>query len=249
MSEDRDEMPSRPKIDASSYRKIIRSVFSHLSYVVLYTSLRITTMQDILRDAADLILSILMVVEKGDFNPSRSISLRLDSPKLHALALEEFETDYFDLYLPKDMNGIASSKAKYMDRGGAPVTSAVQPAPVKMKSAEPAHERAAGAGEIYLNPKNTFTRLLSATTTTSPTPPRWPWPRRPANPTIRSSFTAASAWARRICSVIGQPVAAARKAHTSLTFRPRNSRTNTLTESKTTSSAGSARNIARPTCC
>jgi chromosomal replication initiator protein len=27
----------------------------------------------------------------------------------------------------------------------------------------------------------------------------WPWPRRPANPTIRCSFTAASVWARRIC--------------------------------------------------
>ena len=83
-------------------------------------------MQDILCDAADLILNILMVVEKGDFNPSRSISLRIDSPKLHALALEEFETDYFDLYLPRDMNGIASSKAKYMDRDGAVFTASLE---------------------------------------------------------------------------------------------------------------------------
>ena len=40
--------------------------------------------------------------------------------------------------------------------GGTPVTLAAATVPVKMKSAEPAHERATGAGEIHLNPKNTF---------------------------------------------------------------------------------------------
>ena len=39
--------------------------------------------------------------------------------------------------------------------GGAPITSAA-PAPVKMKSAESAHERVSGTGDIHFNPKNTF---------------------------------------------------------------------------------------------
>jgi chromosomal replication initiator protein len=50
-------------------------------------------------------------------------------------------------------------------------------------------------------PKTPLNRSSSATTTISPMPPRWPSPRRPANPTIRFFFTAASAWARRICSM------------------------------------------------
>jgi chromosomal replication initiator protein len=41
--------------------------------------------------------------------------------------------------------------------GGASVTMpATMAAPVKVKSAEPAHERASAAGEIHFNPKNTF---------------------------------------------------------------------------------------------
>jgi chromosomal replication initiator protein len=40
--------------------------------------------------------------------------------------------------------------------GGAPVALATTSAPVKVKSAEPAHERASGVGEIHFNPNNTF---------------------------------------------------------------------------------------------
>jgi chromosomal replication initiator protein len=40
--------------------------------------------------------------------------------------------------------------------GGVPAALAVTTAPVKIKSAEPGHERANGGGEIHLNPKNTF---------------------------------------------------------------------------------------------
>src|SRR5271169_6780347 len=40
--------------------------------------------------------------------------------------------------------------------GGAPVVLATASVPVKMKSAEFAHERASGSGEIHFNPKNTF---------------------------------------------------------------------------------------------
>jgi chromosomal replication initiator protein len=40
--------------------------------------------------------------------------------------------------------------------GGAPVALATAAMPAKMKSAEPAHERASGSGEIHFNPKNTF---------------------------------------------------------------------------------------------
>ena len=40
--------------------------------------------------------------------------------------------------------------------GGAPVSPAAPVVPVKVKSAEPAHERASGIGEIHFNPKNTF---------------------------------------------------------------------------------------------
>jgi chromosomal replication initiator protein len=41
--------------------------------------------------------------------------------------------------------------------GGAQITtSAAASIPVKMKSAEPAHERASASGEIHFNPKNTF---------------------------------------------------------------------------------------------
>ena len=40
--------------------------------------------------------------------------------------------------------------------GGAPVSPAAPVVPVKAKSAEPAHERASGIGEIHFNPKNTF---------------------------------------------------------------------------------------------
>ena len=40
--------------------------------------------------------------------------------------------------------------------GGAPVVLAATSMPAKMKSAELAHERASGSGEIHFNPKNTF---------------------------------------------------------------------------------------------
>jgi chromosomal replication initiator protein len=40
--------------------------------------------------------------------------------------------------------------------GGAPIASAAASAPVKIKPAEPAHERASGGGEIHFNPRNTF---------------------------------------------------------------------------------------------
>jgi chromosomal replication initiator protein len=40
--------------------------------------------------------------------------------------------------------------------GGAPVALAAASTPVKIKSAEPAHERASGGGDIHFNPKNTF---------------------------------------------------------------------------------------------
>ena len=48
-------------------------------------------------------------------------------------------------------------------------------------------------------PRTPSSRLSSAPTTIFPLPPPRPWPRRPANPTIRCFFTAAWAWARRIC--------------------------------------------------
>jgi chromosomal replication initiator protein len=40
--------------------------------------------------------------------------------------------------------------------GGAPAVSAAVAVPIKVKSAEPAHERASASGEIHFNPKNTF---------------------------------------------------------------------------------------------
>jgi chromosomal replication initiator protein len=40
--------------------------------------------------------------------------------------------------------------------GGVPVALEAAPTPVKVKSAEPAHERASSSGEIHFNPKNTF---------------------------------------------------------------------------------------------
>ena len=40
--------------------------------------------------------------------------------------------------------------------GGTPVALGAASTPVKIKSAEPAHERVSGSGEIHFNPKNTF---------------------------------------------------------------------------------------------
>lgn len=65
--------------------------------------------------AADLIHQILTVVAKGDFNTKRSIRLRLVASWHQAKALDEFETNYFDLYLPKDDKGLIYSKAKYIN--------------------------------------------------------------------------------------------------------------------------------------
>ena len=94
-------------------------------------------------------------------------------------------------------------------------------------------------------------RLSSATTTISPTPPRWRWPKRRANPTIRCSCMAASVWARRICSTPSANMSPRTKkgARGRLRFIGEIHQRITSTASKTTSSSRFARNIARPMCC
>jgi chromosomal replication initiator protein len=47
-------------------------------------------------------------------------------------------------------------KFKIAPGGASVITPVAVAAPVKMKSAEPAHERASASGEIHFNPKNTF---------------------------------------------------------------------------------------------
>lgn len=72
-------------------------------------------MQDILRAAAELVLHTIILSEKDDFTPTRSISLRLESLRHHSLALEKFDAGHFTLYLPRSKNGIACSLVKYVN--------------------------------------------------------------------------------------------------------------------------------------
>jgi hypothetical protein len=125
--------------------------------------------------------------------------------------------------------------------GGAPVALAPVTAPVKAKSAESGHERATG-GEIHFNPKNTFDTFVVGNNNN--------FSYAAALAVAQAPFTAALVWARHICFTPSASTSlAARRARASLISRPKNSPTNTLTASRTTSSPGSARNTARPTCC
>src|SRR5437879_11046916 len=70
-------------------------------------------------------------------------------------------------------------------------------APEVRKTDGAGHSRTVGLG-LSRNPRNTFESFVVGQTTRSRTPPVWPWHKRPRAPTTRSSFTAASGWAKRI---------------------------------------------------
>jgi len=133
--------------------------------------------------------------------------------------------------------------------GTAPMTAAPAAASAKVKTPAVVHERPTN-GDTHFNPKNTFDSFVVGNNNNFAYAAAKAVAEAPANPTTRCFFTAASGWARRICctpsaSRFRQP----KKVRASPIFRRRNSRTNTLTASRTTSSPSSARNTARPTCC
>jgi chromosomal replication initiation ATPase DnaA len=118
------------------------------------------------------------------------------------------------------------------------------------KPPKPPHERASASGEIHFNPKNTFD-IVRRRQQQQFRLRRRQGRRRGARQILQPAFLYGGVGLGKthLLHAIGQHVPATKKGARVATSRPKNSPTNTLTASRTTSSPSSAKNTARPTCC